>query len=92
MVLSGGMESPKDPWPNVEILLSQIEQNVRPPTMLQRVLQGAALGFGTFLGATLVVALAVAVLRPFTHLAGIGERVDRLIRVLESPRPQNPPR
>jgi ABC-type Fe3+ transport system permease subunit len=67
----------------LESLLEEIAASVRPPTLWQRILFGVTQGFGTIVGATVVVALAVALLRPLTHIEYVGARLERILDVLE---------
>lgn len=53
------------------------------PSLMIRVGRAAAVAFGTVLGLTVLVAIALAILKPFTRLEIIGDKVDQLINVLD---------
>lgn len=48
-----------------------------------RILQGIMFGFGSFLGATLVVSLAVYMLKPLTNVDFISDVVERVLQDLD---------
>ena len=67
-----------------EKLLIQIAKSVRLPSYLDRFLFGVVTGFGTVVGATLVVAIAVAILKPLERIGNFSPQVERLIDALNS--------
>lgn len=45
-------------------------------------MRGVLIGFGTVVGATLVVSIVVAILQPFQSLDGLGPAIERLTKEL----------
>ena len=68
----------------IERILSELRDGMAP-SLLTRIGRSAAVAFGTVLGLTVLVAIALAILQPFTRLEIIGDKVDRLINALEKP-------
>ncbi len=65
-----------------EALLGDIAKNVKPPSYWDRFLFGAITGFGTVVGATIVVTIAVSLLSPLAKVSLIQPAMDRIIDAL----------
>ena len=68
----------------IEMILSDLRDGMTP-SIGMRIVRAAATSFGAILGATILVAIALAVLQPFTKVEIIGDKIDRLINALEKP-------
>lgn len=66
----------------VEVAVKQLEQAMNPP-LIRRFLFGVITGFGTVVGATVVVALVVWIAQPLRGIGGLGPAIDRLVQALE---------
>ena len=66
----------------VEIAVDKLERAMNPP-LITRFLFGIVNGFGTIVGATLVVAILLWVVQPLKQLQGIGPAFERLTEALE---------
>jgi len=69
----------------IERILSELRDGMAP-SLMRRVVQSAAVAFGTVLGVTVLITIALAILQPFTRIQVIGDKVDRLIEVLDKPK------
>ena len=70
----------------IERILSDLRDGMAPP-LLTRIGRAAAVAFGTVIGLTVLVAISLAVLQPFTRLEIIGDKVERLIDALDKDKP-----
>lgn len=68
----------------IERILSELRDGMAP-SLTKRIIRSAAVAFGTVLGVTVLIAIALAIMQPFTRLDVIGDKVDRLIQALEKP-------
>jgi hypothetical protein len=66
----------------IEKLLSEIKEGVAP-SIGKRFVTAAITAFGSIFGAAVLVAIVAAILQPFTKLEIIGDRIDRVLNVLE---------
>jgi tetrahydromethanopterin S-methyltransferase subunit G len=66
----------------IERRLDEIKEGVSP-SIGKRFIQAAITAFGSILGAAVLVAIAAAILQPFTQLEVIGDRINRILNILE---------
>lgn len=66
----------------------EILEEIRSPNIKASLVNGVFNGIGFVIGSTVVVALAVIVLRPFITLPVIGDALNQIIEAVESKRPQ----
>ncbi|HMS53806.1 MAG TPA: DUF5665 domain-containing protein [Fimbriimonadaceae bacterium] len=62
----------------LERTLSRLEDHLNP-SLRRRFLQGMVSGFGTVVGATLLVSLIVWVAQPFTQIDRVGPALERVL-------------
>jgi hypothetical protein len=67
----------------MELLLEQIRAGIAP-SLGRRFVNAAITAFGSVLGAAVLVAIATAILQPFTRLDLVGDRIDRILTNLET--------
>lgn len=74
-------------------LLEELVRLNQEPRLGYRFLTGVASGFGTIVGATVVVALLIAILQPLARVTPLTRQIEALTRALEtSPRSGAAPR
>ncbi|MBS1718627.1 MAG: hypothetical protein JSS72_12945 [Armatimonadetes bacterium] len=67
----------------VEQQLKIIAKNTAQPTLAYRLLYAVIWGFGSVIGATVVVSLVVYATKPLQALDTVGPQIERLTRALE---------
>lgn len=75
---------PTDPQERTNALLEEVVRLNRDLRLGYRFLLGVASGFGTIVGATVVVAIAVAILQPLAHITPLTQQIEALTKALES--------
>ena len=66
----------------LEAAVLKFEQAVNPPLM-RRFINGVVTGFGTVIGATILVSLAVWMLKPLMKIEALSPALDRIADAVE---------
>lgn len=66
----------------IERLLQDIKDGVAP-SLPVRLFRAALTAFASIFGAALLIVIAATILRPFAELDVIGDRIDRILNLIE---------